>query len=871
MRFRRLTLQPSLLCGALLMLASLVVTRAEAQDISHAEEPTGGVHLPSAPLAGQFDATTVSVNPAGLSFLESTHIALALDLARTKGAVRSGPGGGIYYAALLGGKLLPRLGFGMSLEWLRPSRAELIPDPGSPTRYTSSFSLPMGQHASLGFAWHHFFDEGGALNALDTYDVGWTSRFGAYWAAGLVVRDLGAPKVAGEKVQRRYEAELAARPLGTDHLDLALGGRIGETDADLGNGRSIDGWLKWSLKVVRGVYWRGELGTQSITRVTTTGANTTEDYLRDYRISTGLEFSFGSLGATAYGSVLRDADGDTKATGGTLVARLSPVQVPSILPAKKHIERIDLRGGIGQRQLTSLVAQLKRISKDESVVGVFVNLDGTVAGWATLHELRAQLVAVREAGKKVFAYMVAGDTRQYFLASAADKIYVDPAGGIRLQGFSGTSLYFKGLFDKLGVKAQFEKIEEYKSAPESWTRSGPSSTAFEMRNSLYDSMYGVLVADIAKSRGISEARVRTLIDNGPYTSGDLEKLPDLVDGVVLPDDLGPLLAKEMGHDYGLGTPARERDERWDRPKVAVVYLVGDIVGGKSRSIPVLGRSLVGGQTIAETLAAVRTDKDIDAVVLRINSPGGSALASEIMAREVEKLRGVKPVICSMGDMAASGGYFAAAYCDRIFADAMTITGSIGIFNGSFDASALLTKLGLSWTTYKRGANSDLGSMYRAMDERERRLMKEKLRYYYGRFIGAVSKGRGMTTDEVDAVGRGHVWTGEQSLAIHLVDELGGLIDAIDYAKQQAGLGEQVVSLVMLPKLESSLLSKVLGSPFGSAAGKQDESMKALEPVARLMGLLPGTLAQQLLGAIPGSVWAEPGVVQARLPFSILWD
>lgn len=848
--------------------------QGQAQDRSHSEEPTGGVHLPSAPLAGQFDATAVTVNPAGLSLLESPNLTLALDLAREEGAARSGPGGGIYYASKLGGGVLPSLGWGISLEWLRPPRAELTPDPGTPTRLTNSFSLPMGSSASLGFAWHHFYDDVGTLGGLDTYDLGWQSRFGAHWAAGLVVRDLGAPEVAGQTVQRRYEAEIVSRPLGTDRLEVALGGRIGETDADLGNGRGIDGWLKWSARLARGVYFRGEAGSESLTRITTTGTAVTEEYLRDYRVSSGLEFSFGSLGTAAYGTLLRDADGDTKATGGTLVARISPVQIPSVLPESKRIERLDLKGGIGQRRLTSIVAKLGRIAKDDNVVGLFVNIDDTAGGWATLHEVRAQLVKVRESGKKVFAFMVAGDTRQYFLASAADKVYVDPAGGIRLQGFAGTSLYFKGLFDKLGVKAQFEKIEEYKSAPESWTRSGPTKPAFDMRNALYDSIYGTLVADIAKSRGISEERVRTLIDNGPYTSGDLEKLPDLVDAVVLPDDLGEIISKEMGGNYRFGAAPSERRERWDRRKVAVIYLVGDIVGGKSRSIPLLGRQLVGAQTVAEALSSARKDSDIEAVVLRINSPGGSALASEVMAREVKKLRGVKPIICSMGDMAASGGYFAAAYCDHIFADSMTITGSIGIFNGSFDVSGLLSKFGLSWTTYKRGKNSDLGSMYRTMEEREKRLMKEKLHYYYGRFIGAVAEGRDMSRDDVDHVGRGHVWTGEQSLSINLVDELGGVLDAIAYAKKQAGFGDkEVATLIMLPRLEQSLLGKVLGGPLGFAKGaaKDDATMKSIEPVARLMGLMPGNWGQRLLGAIPGSVWAEPGVVQARLPFSVLWD
>lgn len=856
----------------LTVLALLPHSDVNAQDFRYAEEPTGGVNLPSVGLAGENDATTTTVNPAGLGLLRGPHFAFALDLAREEGATRSGPGGGLYYASSLGGGgFVPKLGWGVALEWLRPSRAELRPDPGTPTRFTLSNSLALGANSALGLGWHHFFDDG-ALQGVDTFDLGWSARFGSHFAAGVVVRDLGAPSVAGETVNRRYEAELVSRPFGTDRLEVGLGTRIGENDADLAAGHAIDTWLKWSLRLTRGVYLRGQVGSESLRRVTTTATSTTSDFLRDDRLSVGLEFSFGGLGTTAYGTVVRDSDGDYRATGGTFVARLSKEEVPSLLPEERRMERLDLRGALGQRKLTGILGYLRRAAKDDKIVGLFINIDGLSGGWASLHEIREGILAVRKTGKKVFAFMVEADTRQYFVASAADKVYVDPAGGIRLQGFSGTSMYFAGLFEKIGVKAQFERIEEYKSAPESFTRTGPTEPAFRMRNELYDSIYGTLVADIAASRKISEKRVRTLIDNGPYTSGELQKLPDLVDGVVLADDLAPLLAREMGGYYPIGTRSDNRPERWQERKIAVVYLVGDIVGGKSRSVPVLGRTLAGGETIARAIAAANADDKIEAIVLRIDSPGGSALASEFMAREVKRVRGRKPIICSMGNLAASGGYFAAAYCDRIFADSMTITGSIGIFNGSFDISALLQKIGLSWTTYKRGENADLGSMYRQMSDGERKFMKQKLHYYYGRFIAAVAEGRGMTTEQVDNVGRGHVWTGKQGLRISLVDQLGGLVDAIDYAKAAAGFKEgERAQLVQLPKRSQSLLSKVLSGPLGSEVTNATSVDGTTKAYLQLLGFLPGTMGETLLHVIPGSVWSEPGVPQARLPFSILWD
>ncbi len=864
---------PLIVLPAFLALCVSMLGDANAQDFRYAEEPTGGLHLPSVGLAGENDATTTTVNPAGLGLLRGGHFAFALDVARETDATTSGPGGGLFYASAFGGGgVVPKFGWGVALEWLRPARAELSPDPGTPTRFTLSNSLPLGARSALGVSWHHFFDNG-ALDGVDTFDLGWSSRMGSHFAAGLVVRDVGAPTVAGAAVNRRYEGELVTRPFGTDRLEVGLGARIAENDADLLKGHAIDTWLRWSLRLTRGIYFRGQLGSDSLRRLTTTGTATTTEFLRDDRLSLGLEFSFGGLGTTAYGTVVRDSDGELQASGGTFVARLSQEAIPSVIPESKRIERLDLRGSLGQRKLTGILAYLNRVADDDKVVGLFINIDGVTGGWASLHELRQQILRVRKSGKKVFAFLVEGETRQYYLASAADKVYVDPAGGIRLQGFSSTSMYFGGLFEKLGVSAQFERIEEYKSAPEAFTRTGPTEPAFRMRNELYDSIYNTLVRDISKTRKISEKRVRTLIDNGPYTSGELERLPDLVDGVVLADDLAKVIAKEMGRYYPFARPANNRPERWDRRKIAVIYLVGDIVGGKSRNVPLLGRTLAGGETIARAIAQANADDNIEAIVLRINSPGGSALASEFMAREVKRVRGNKPIICSMGDLAASGGYFAAAYCDHIFADAMTITGSIGIFNGSFDISALLRKFGLSWTTYKRGEHADLGSMYRPMSVAERKFMKQKLHYYYGRFISAVAEGRGMSTEEVDAVGRGHVWTGEQGLRINLVDELGGLIDAIDYAKNKLGFrnGEKV-DLVPYPKLSQSLLSKVLAGPLGSVAGSSNNSDMAMAKQAmQLMGMLPGTMGQTLLQAIPGSIWTEPGVPQARLPFSILWQ
>lgn len=823
----------------------------------YAEEPTSGVYLPATPLAGDHDALSVSANPAGLSFLGGASFAYALDLEREEDATTAGRGMGFFLGQRLGGGFLPQIGLGLGLEFLRPPRVALSPDPGTPTRFTFGAALPLGSAAALGFSWHRFFDDQGfALAGVETYDLGASARLGSHFALGFVLRDLNAPVVADTPVQRRYELELVSRPTGSSAFELALGGRLGETRAD------VDGWMRWSARLARGVYLKGEVSARELhvlDRFPSGEAGSHDAH--EYRLSAGLEFSLGSFGVATYGSGALDDDGDPRFLGGTFVARLSQEQVPSLLGEPQRIERLELGGDYDAQTHTATVARLRSIARDPAVQAVVVKLDGVDSGWATVEELRNELIRVRNAGKKVFAYIVAGSTREYFLATAADKIYVDPAGGIRLTGLSGTTFYFKRAFDAFGINPEFEKIQEYKSAPETFTREGPSEPALRMRNELLDSLYGSLVSAIAKSRGLEPRRVRQLIDEGPYSAGDLEKNTTLVDAVATPEQISDLVARELGGNYPVGRAPLTRPERWSYPAIAVVHIDGEIADGKSATIPFLGRKLAGSETIAGAIAAARADPRVAAVVLRIDSPGGSALASEVMAREVFATRGKKPIICSMGDVAASGGYFAAAGCDVIFADPMTITGSIGIFYGKFDTSKSLTRFGLTWRTFKRGKHADMEGMFRPFTNEERDIVKRRLRYFYGRFTKFVADGRGMTVDQVDAVGRGRVWSGADARTRGLVDRFGGIGDAIAFAKARVGFGERDrVRLVMLPAQPRGLIGQLLrlvGASKERDAAKPD------------LAWLPGGRA--LLEAIPASLLVDPTAAQARLPFTVVWE
>jgi len=830
----------------------LVIGTAAAQNVDrrYAEEPTGGLALPAAPLAGEFDGRVVATNPGGLPLVRGGELALVLGLEDADVATSSGQGFGTYFALSGGGGLLPRFGLGIGLEWLRPSRANLTPDPGEPFRFTLGFGTALGKTAGFGVSWHRFHSEG-ALRGVDTFDLGMSARAGDRFAWGAVIRDVATSSIANTPVQRRYELETMIRPLSTDQLEIALGGRLGETRLDL------DGWGRISAKLTRGFFVHANVETRELHALIDSPTGLEERNGRDLRATLGLEVSFGAFGITTLATGLRD---DTKARhllGGQLVLRSSGLGPASVIGSDDHIERIELDGSIGMRELTSLVGRMRAIQRDPTAKAVVITFDGVAAGWATLQELRGEILLLKKAGKKVFAYMVSGTGRDYFVASAADKIYVDPAGGLRVVGMAGTTIYFKGVFDQIGVSPQFEKIAEYKSAPEQFTEVSPTPTAAKMTTELFDSLWDQWLTQVANGRKLTKDELKALIDQGPFTAGDLTANKKLVDAVAPPDKISQLVTAEIGRILPVAGARPERPDRWTRPQIAVIYVEGDITDGPSKTVPFLGK-MAGGETLIGAIAAARANPNIGAIILRIDSPGGSALASELVAREVFATRGVKPILCSMSDLAASGGYFIAAGCDVIYAEPMTITGSIGIFYGKFDISGLLAKLGVTTNTNKRGKRADAESMFRSYTAEERKHLQDSLRYMYGRFLGAVAEGRGMKKAEVDAVGRGHVYTGEQAMPIKLINKYGGLGDVIDEAKRLMKLAPHAkVQLVELPNLPSSLFGP-LGRFIGANAQTQMSPFEI--PILR-----------ELVRGIPASVLVDDSRAQARLPFQLSWD
>lgn len=829
---------------------------AQVVDRRYEVAGTDGVAVPTA-LAGEHDALATTANPGGLGLLRGPELAVALNAADPETATTAGAGFGVYAATAGGGAVMPRLGVGVGLEWLYPPRAHDaadrggagIIDPGQPIRLTLAAAIGLGARSGMGISWHHFWGDS-VYRGLDTFDIGVSHRFGPHFAAAAGLRDLSTA-TGSIAIERRYQLEVMARPWGSDLVALAIGERVGEARGD------VDGWGRLTVRAARGVYVVGSLETRALRAFDVSPSGTTEHALRDVRLTLGVELSLGTLGLAGFATGVRDAGGANRALGGAFVATLAAVPRPSIIPPAKHVERVELSGTIDLRDLTALVMRLRSVARDPSAVGVVVMFDGVGGGWAQLQEIRNELLAIRRTRKKVFAYMVSGTSRDYYIASAADRIYLDPAGGIRLVGMASHAWYFRGAFDQIGVLPQFEKIGEYKTAPEQFTETGPTPVASRMRGELVDSLWSQWLTDVAAGRHLTKEVVAALVDRGPYTSADLADDRRLVDAVAMPDKVAQLMTAELGGDYGLGVPPIRRPERWKRPAIAVVYVDGDITDGESKSIPVIRQSLAGGQTLAAAIVAARSDPAIGAIVVRIDSPGGSAVASELVARQVFATRGIKPIICSMSNVAASGGYFIASACDAIYAEPTTITGSIGIFYGKFDVSGLIKKLGFGIDTTKRGDRADIDSWYRPYSDDERRVLMEKLGDMYDRFVDAVARGRKLTKAAVDTAGRGRVYTGEQAKPRSLVDHFGGIGDALDDAKRRMGLAaDAAVELREYPKLPSvwaGFLTKLFGLHSERTAPVMESMLAAL------------------VRGVGASVLVAPDSPQARLPFDVVID
>ena len=464
--------------------------------------------------------------------------------------------------------------------------------------------------------------------------------------------------------------------------------------------------------------------------------------------------------------------------------------------------------GAQPQSLGSLLAQFRKAKVDKRISAVMLDIDMSEAGWAKSEEIRGAIQDFRSSGKPVYAYMEMGLNKDYYIATACDKIFVPPPGELFTIGLAADVMFFRGSLDKLGVYPDVYQIGKYKSAGDTFTQKQMTDAHREYINSMLDDLFGRYVEGIAKARNKSVDEVKSLIDNAPYSAAQA-KDAGLIDGALYHDDVEKELKKRLGYKEGdelhiaRGSDYKQISQESlglnKGEKIAVVYAAGDIVSGKS-SFGGSGEETIGSDSLVRTINEARDDKGVKAIVLRIDSPGGSGLASDIIWRAVEAAKAKKPVVVSMGDVAASGGYYIACNANKIVAEPSTITGSIGVVGGKPVLKGFYDWIGVTNEYVMRGKNAGMFRETEKFSDSEQAKFKEFLNNTYDDFITKVGKGRNKDKDYINSIGQGRVWTGNQGKERGLVDEYGGLDKAIEIAKQLANIpADKSIQRVIMPQ------------------------------------------------------------------------
>jgi len=460
---------------------------------------------------------------------------------------------------------------------------------------------------------------------------------------------------------------------------------------------------------------------------------------------------------------------------------------------KSPLDNIDITGLESKKNigLNDILAALKRAKTDDNIKGIYIDLSGVQAGMATVEEIRNGLLDFKKSKKFIIAYSEVYSQKAYYLASVADKVYLNPEGILEFTGMSSQSVFFKGALDKLGIEPQIIKVGTFKSAVEPFILDKMSDANRKQVTSFLGSIYDHLLTNVSASRKIPKDSLFAIANQLKVQQAKDAVTYKLADALRYKDEVIDELKEKTGIDkkkdiksvtltgYIKGNRPAEGDLD---SRVAMVYASGDIMGGEGDD------ETIGSERISRTLRKVRTDEKVKAVVIRVNSPGGSALASDVIWREVALTRKVKPVIVSMGDVAASGGYYIACAADSIFAQPNTITGSIGVFGILPNMQNFFNnKLGITFDQVKTAEYADLGSVTRPLTNGERLIVQNEINRIYGTFTKRVADGRKKTQAYVDGIGQGRVWSGTEALKIGLVDRLGNVKDAVNSAAKMAKL------------------------------------------------------------------------------------
>ena len=724
--------------------------------LAEAYPPKVNTYLPSNSVAMTDDSLATYFNPAGLG----NNRALNLYYLRTYQSDISGDDA--LFISTPGG------GFGMEFV-TTPNEIDF-------TRYSASggYHFGSGFYFGTNYSWINSDDRN--YDRFKSLSVGLMYRR-RYFSIGAIGRDLNRPELYNYKFGRTYDLGVAFRP-GTWRTTFSFDMKKtqGITGLDLTYGIEIRPIREFML---RGTY------------------NSNNTYDLRFGINLG---NFGIGTANTF-------DENRNTNDGVAYFHYSAASLTK--PIRRKQKFIDI-------EMKRLEPVLRIAKWDNDVAGVLIRINGSNMGMGKLQEIRDAIIEFKESGRYVICYITNCGTGDYIIASVCDAILMHPSAEIRLIGLRMESTFYKGTLDKLGIQANIEHVGEYKAAAESFTRNKMSDTNRENKNSILDDLYHQLTADIATAKGWTQEHVKSLIDKGPFTAKQAYKYK-IVDELIYEEKIFKVAKDLSGREVKLVrineyikqaiTP-----EEWKipKPKIAIIQAEGMMLTGESFTDPFTATMVMGADTIARAIQRTRKDDSICAVVLRINSGGGLVIAADKIWHELIRLKKEKPLIVSMADVAASGGYYIAAPADTIVAEPGTITGSIGVIGGKYSFKGLYNKLGITKEIITRGAHADFYSDYSDYPPEEKEIVLNQINEIYDDFITKVANGRKqLTKRDVDKVGRGRVWTGRQAKEIGLVDQLGGLDLALSIAQQRAGLEHRQVEIIRLPKL--NLISQVFGN------------------------------------------------------------
>lgn len=692
-----------------------------------------------------------------------------------------------------------------------------------------------GQHIGAGFYLgntSHISSDG-----YEAFDMGLLYRGNSWLSAGLQWKNLWS-RERGVRQPQQFQVGVALRPFG-NRLTVAYDHRFSAPYNEFSGFSDLGGFAQIQAEVIDGIKLFASYDLAEATK----------------GMQVGISLGFGQMSVETFHNLNDNNNYVSPSLTGWFYSnenRRSLVKSKKPTFVELGFERPisdspSPKAFFGPKTVTlrELINEINDLAENPEVDGIILRADHYGSGTGMFQELTDALRKVKVSGKKILAFMDNGSDQQYALACLADSIYLNSGGALAIIGRGMGIGFYKGLFDKLGIDAQFYRRGDYKTAAEPFTRKELTETSREAYEAVLHDLQEVYSGMIKRGRGWSDEKLNEVYDKVLFTA-PLALEAGLIDGIYHPDMIEKKV-KGIAGEKAVIVKAHKQPKPWEYdwespagPKIALIYAEGPIQPGKSQPSPFGGDKIIGSETTSKAIRKARENKSVKAIVMRVNSPGGSVLASEDIWREVHRTthpdsadeENRKPFIISMGNVAGSGGYYISCAADTIVADSACITGSIGVLGGKISLGGLFQKIGFNVDIVKEQEHADAFGIHRSLTEEEGESYQGIIDSFYEQFLRRVAEGRGMTTEEVDEVAQGRIWTGRAAQKRGLVDELGGLERALEIAEEMAGLDDKGYLLQIDPGTE--------GMKFEFEVQSQSGLQKLLDafeddiPVARLL-------------------------------------